>query len=172
MINNFPGEKFSFLIFTYSFFYVTTYDQMNNNSFVVLRKLPYLRKLTLTTSEIRILDMSAFSGLNFAYLDFSFNPLGEIGKSESSRQFHHHQNSSFEKVKLNGRDIKYIGCDFYSETAHGCNREIQHDSRINFVKDHKKKPSDIKKKRNLRLEIISFEILLFLQPTQILLVTK
>ena len=107
MANDIPNETFISALFTYNFLYGTIYNQVNSNSFNVLRRLSRFKRLAITSSGIQVLDTSAFSGLNLTYLDLSFNYIGEIGDKRNTRNSFLHANS-IAKKHLNAVRFHYI----------------------------------------------------------------
>ena len=97
MANNIPHNTLIPALFTNNFIYGTLYDQVNNNSFDVLKNLTWFQELFITTSGIRILDTSAFSGLNLTYLDLSFNYIGEIAKNDIGPSLVHQRSTVNER---------------------------------------------------------------------------
>ena len=83
MTSDIPNGAFFAEFSQYSFMYGTMYDRVDSDSFAILRKLPYFRKLAIATSGIRVLDTSAFSGLNLTYLDLSLNFIGGLANNDS-----------------------------------------------------------------------------------------
>ena len=75
--DNIPSTVFSSSLFFDYFQHGTKYDNVTKGSLNVLKKLPQLQILSMAVCGIRILDMSAFSGLNLSYLDLKMNQIGE-----------------------------------------------------------------------------------------------
>ena len=87
MTSDIPNGTFNAAYFKYNFIYGTMYDRVESDSFAVLKKLPYFKTLAITTSGIRVLDTSAFSGLNLTYLDLSYNHMGELASNGSTSNY-------------------------------------------------------------------------------------
>jgi len=66
-----PSDQYRYLS------YGLKYDVVGGESFKVLRNLTKLRNLGLATCGIRVLNTSAFDGLNLTYIDLQINQLGE-----------------------------------------------------------------------------------------------
>ena len=66
--------SFSHYYLSYGF----QYDIVDSNSLAVLRKLPRFRKLSLFGCGIRVLNTTAFAGLNLTFLDLGTNRIGEL----------------------------------------------------------------------------------------------
>ena len=83
MIDRLPDSHFSHTFSHLYFSYGLQYDKVDGNSLTVLRKLPRFRKLNLIGCGIRVLETSAFAGLNLTYLDISINKIGELEDTTS-----------------------------------------------------------------------------------------
>ena len=85
-LNNGIPHSFFSKTFTYLYFlFGIKFDEIDNDSFDILKHLPNLpvRHITLVGCNIRILDTSSFSGLNLSYLDISSNGIGESSAIEN-----------------------------------------------------------------------------------------
>ena len=107
MVNPIPKAKFPSEFFSYSFLYGTIYDQLDTSSLHVLRKLSRFKKLTITTSGIRVLDTSAFSKLNLTYLDLSYNRVGETNKPKNIHYHNQHYESQRNKMSVPTSGSRY-----------------------------------------------------------------
>ena len=84
-------QQFSNTDFDASFLYMylsygSNYDRIDGDSLSVLKNLSHLRNLGLAACGIRLVNTSAFKGLNFNRLDLQINQIGEESK-KSTKEF-------------------------------------------------------------------------------------
>ena len=83
ILQPFPNTNFSAGFLRMYLSYGSNYDQVNSDSFKVLKNLSRLKNLGLAACGIRVLNTSAFQGLNLSYLDLQINQIGEESKNST-----------------------------------------------------------------------------------------
>jgi len=81
------------------------YDYINEKSLEVLQNLPNLRKLSLTLSDIRSIDMSMFCKFNLTLLDLGINEIKQLSinanvHEQSKREVETPQNTNIPKTMM------------------------------------------------------------------------
>ena len=83
-VTRFPNAEFD-PSYSYEYlWYGARYDEVDSESFQVLQHLPKLRHLGLAACGIRVIDTSAFNGLNLSRLDVQQNRIGEPNQTVSN----------------------------------------------------------------------------------------
>ena len=85
ILQQFPNSDF---VANYLYMYLsygTKFDRVDNDSFRVLKQLPRLKNLGLVACGIRVMNASAFDGLNFKRLDLQVNKIGEALKTDKQK---------------------------------------------------------------------------------------